>query len=141
MTAGNESAVMDGSTTYADRVDALVTLSLGEPEAVQAAIRARADQVLARLGDALRSGRTPEERIEALIETYMHGALQLLADAATDDRIVFAEAEVTAASVAAAMDRAVDAQHASDPQTVAAAMASAEAILDLDLADLYDLLL
>ena len=132
---------MSGSTVYADRVDELVALALGDHGELDAAIRARADQVLARLGDALQAGRTPDERIEALVETYMHGALQLLADAARDDRIAFGEAEVTAASVAAAMDRAVDAQRAGDPETVAAAMASAEAILDLDLADLYDLLL
>jgi hypothetical protein len=133
---------MSGSTSYADRVDDLVALALGEHDALETIIRARADQVLARLGDALQAGRTPDERIEALIETYMHGALQLLADgAAAGDRIAFGEAEVTAASVAAAMDRAVEAQRSGDPETVAAAMASAEAILELDLADLYELLL
>jgi len=132
---------MSGSTSYADRVDDLVALALGEHDALETIIRARADQVLARLGDALQAGRTPDERIEALIETYMHGALQLLADGAAGDRIAFAEAEVTAASVAAAMDRAVEAQRSGDPETVAAAMASAEAILELDLADLYELLL
>jgi hypothetical protein len=132
---------MSGSAVYADRIEGLVTLALGEHEAVATAVRARADQVLTRLGDALRAGRSPEERIDALTETYMHGALQLLADAASGDRIAFAEAEVTAASVAAAMDRAADAAAAGDAQTVAAAMASAEALLDLDLADLYELLL
>ncbi|MGZ4137177.1 MAG: hypothetical protein ACXVPX_06360 [Actinomycetota bacterium] len=99
------------------------------------------NQVLARLGDALQAGRSPEERIEALIETYMQGALQLLADAASGDRLAFAEAEMTAASVAAAMDRAADAAACGDAENVAAATASAEALLDLDLADLNDLLL
>jgi len=132
---------MDGSTVFANRVYELAALAVGDRAAVEAAVRSRADQVLTRLGDALRAGRTPEERIDALIETYMQGALQVLATAASGDRIEFAEAEMKASSVAAAMDRAADAAEADDPQTVAAAMASAEALLDLDLAALYDLLL
>jgi hypothetical protein len=132
---------MSGSAVYADRIEDDVALALGDRDAVATALRARADQVLTRLGDALQSGRSPEERIGALTETYMHGALQVLADAASGDRITFAEAEITAASVAAAMDRAADASAAGDAATVAAAIASAEALLDLDLADLYELLL
>ncbi|MGZ4113812.1 MAG: hypothetical protein ACXVQT_01890 [Actinomycetota bacterium] len=138
---GNVSAVMGGSAVYADRIEDDVWLALGDPDGTAAALRSRADQVLARPGDALQAGRSPEERIEALIETYMQGALQLLADAASGDRLAFAEAEITAASVAAAMDRAADAAACGDAENVAAAMASAEALLDLDLADLYDLLL
>jgi hypothetical protein len=130
-----------GSAGYADRIEDLVRLSLGEPEAVAAAVRSRADQVLACLGATLRAGGSPDERIEALIETYMHGALQLLAEAAGKDRIAFAEAEVTAAAVASAMDRATDAVELGDAATVAAALASAEALLDLDFAALYHLLL
>jgi hypothetical protein len=132
---------MGGSTVYAERADDLVALALGDPAAVASIVRSRADQVLARLGDALRAGRPPEQRIDALIETYMHGALQRLAQAAGEDRIAFAEAEVSAAAVAAAMDRAADAAAVGDARTVAAAMGSAEAVLDLDFADLYDLLL
>jgi hypothetical protein len=132
---------MGGSAVYADRLEDDVWLALGNRDGAAAALRSRADQVLARLGDALQAGRSPEERIEALIETYMQGALQLLADAAYGDRLAFAEAEMTAASVAAAMDRAADAAAGGDAENVAAAMASAEALLDLDLADLYDLLL
>jgi hypothetical protein len=132
---------MSGSSVYTDRIDEDVALALGDPDAVSAALRSRADQVLARLGDALRMGRSPRERIEALAETYMHGALQLLAWAASGDRIAFAEAEITAASVAAAMDRAAAAAASGDAASVTAAMASAEALLDLDLAGLYELLL
>jgi tape measure domain-containing protein len=138
---GKVSAVVSGSTVYAERAEELVRVALGEPAAVSSIVRSQADQVLSRLGGALRSGRPPEERIAALIETYMHGAFQQLAEAAGEDRITFAEAEVTAAAVASAMDRAADAAERGDPKTVAAAMASAEAVLDLDFAALYDLLL
>jgi hypothetical protein len=132
---------MTGSTTYADRVEELVSLALGERAAVESTVRSRGDQVLTRLGDALKPGRTPAERIDALIETYMQGALQVLADAAGGGRFAFGEAEITASSVAGAMDRAIDAAERGDAETVAAAMASAEALLELDLAALYDLLL
>jgi hypothetical protein len=132
---------MRGSSVHTGRVDDLVRLSLGEPEAVAVAVRSRADQVLARLGEALRPSRSPDDRIEALIETYMHAALKTLADAAPFDRIAFAEAEVVATAVAAAMDRAADAAAADDPHSVAAAMAAAESVLDLDLTGLYELLL
>ncbi|MGZ4129919.1 MAG: hypothetical protein ACXVPR_03725 [Actinomycetota bacterium] len=69
---------MGGSAVYADRIEDDVWLALGDPDGTAAALRSRADQVLAGLGDALQAGRSPEERIEALIETYMQGALQLL---------------------------------------------------------------
>lgn len=131
---------MDGSSAYSGRMWFLVSLATGDRPAVEAAVRSRADQVLARLGDALRPGASKAERIEALIETYMQGALQLLAEAAGGDRLAFAEAEITAWSVAAAMDRAADAAETGDTDTVAAAMASAEALLELDLAALYQLL-
>jgi hypothetical protein len=132
---------MRGSSVHTGRVDDLVRLAVGEPVAVAVAVRSRADQVLARLGGALRPGRSPDERIEALIETYMHAALKTLADAAPLDRIAFAEAEVVATAVAAAMDRAADAAAADDPHGVAAALAGAEGVLDLDLTGLYELLL
>ncbi len=132
---------MTGSGVYADRVEELVELALGDPPVVDALVRARADQVLTRLGDALRSGRTPAERIDALIETYMQGAFQLLANAADGDRFAFGEAEIVASAVGSAMDRAADAAAGEDHDTVVAAMASAEALLDLDLESLYDLLL
>jgi hypothetical protein len=130
-----------GSTRYANRIEDLVGLSLGESAAVAMAVRSHADLVLTRLGDALRAGRSPDERIDALIETYMHGALQVLADAAAEDRLGFAEAEMTATAVGSAMDRAADAAASGESATVAAAMASAEALLDLDFAALYELLL
>jgi hypothetical protein len=132
---------MSRPALYADRVEDLARLALGEPDVVATATRARADQVLARLGDALQAGHPAEERVQALSETYMHGALQLLVDAAADDRIAFGEAEITAGAVAAAMDRAAEASAAGDAETVAAAMTAAEALLDMDLAGLYDLLL
>lgn len=138
---GNLSAVVSGSTAYAERAEELVVVALGDPSVVASVVRSRAEQVLVGLGDALRAGRPPGERIDALIETYMHGALQRLVDAAAGDRLAFAEAEVTASAVASAMDRAADAAARGDAEAVAAAMVSAEAVLDLDFAALYDLLL
>jgi hypothetical protein len=129
-----------GSGVYSDRVDGLVELALGDRPAVEASVRARGDQVLARLGDTLRAGRTPAERIDALIETYMQGASEMLAQAATGDRFEFGEAEIAASAVASAMDRAAEAARREDHDTVVAAMASAEALLDLDLGSLHDLL-
>jgi hypothetical protein len=138
---GNGALVMRGSTLYSNRLVDLVRLALGPPDAVGVAVRSRSDQVLARLGDALAAGRSPADRFEAIIDTYMLGALQILADAATGDRIVLAEAEMTATAVAAAMDRTVDAAAAGDAETAVAAMAAAESLLDLDIADLYNRLL
>jgi hypothetical protein len=132
---------MSGSALFAGRVDDLVRLALGEPEAVAAAVRARADQVLKRFGDALRAGSSYEDRIAALTETYMHGALQHLSAAALGDRMEFAEAEIVASSVAAAMDRATEAAWTGDTETVSAAMLAAESLLEMDFSRLYDLLL
>jgi hypothetical protein len=132
---------MSGEGSFGDRVDDLVRLALGEPDAVAAAVRAQADQVLKRFADALRAGSSYEDRISALTETYMHGALQHLAAAARGDRIEFAEAEVVASSVAASMDRATTAAWASDTETVSAAMLAAESLLEMDFSRLYDLLL
>jgi hypothetical protein len=132
---------MGTSTLYSNRLHDLVRLALGPEDAVAVAVRSRGDQVLARLGEALAEGRSPADRFEAIIDTYMHGALQLLADAAASDRIAFAEAEMTATAVAASMDRAVDAAASGDAETAVAAMAAAESLLDLDISDLYNRLL
>jgi hypothetical protein len=132
---------MRGSTLYSNRLVDLVRLALGPPDAVGVAVRSRGDQVLARLGEALADGRSPADRFEAIIDTYMHGALQILADASSSDRIAFAEAEMTATAVAAAMDRALDAAASGEADTAVAAMAAAESLLDLDIADLYNRLI
>lgn len=132
---------MSGSSPFGNQVEDLVRLALGDPEGAATAVRARADQVLARLGDAIRTASPRRERIAAMTETFMHGALVRVADAARGDRIELAEAEMTASSVAAAMDRAAEADRDGDDDTVAAAMAAAESLLQMDLAGLYALLL
>ena len=119
---------------FADTVGEMARLAVGDPRASDAAVEAHAERVLARLSSALDDDATVGERIGALIEVFMHAALQqLVAAGRAEDRIEFAEAELSASSVAAAMDRAAEAAARGDLDTVSAAMTAAEAVLGADL--------
>jgi hypothetical protein len=127
---------------FADTVEELTTLAVGDRTVTDAVVQAHADQVLAQLSDALADDATEAERIAALIDVFMHAALQRLVSAArSDDRIAFAEAEICASAVASTMDRAADAAARGDRSMIAAAMTAAEAVLGTDLRFLLGLLL
>jgi hypothetical protein len=97
-------------------------------------IRARGDQVMAALRDALQPGGRDSDRTIALIDLYLHTTLEMLYEAAQfEDRIGFAEAEMKAWAVVGALDRAADAVRAGDKDTMLAAMMAAESVLGINL--------
>lgn len=127
---------------FADTVGEMARLAVGDPRATDALVRSHADQVLAHLSDALSDEADDDDRVAALIGVFMHAALQRLVTAGRgDDRIAFAEAEICASAVAAAMDRAAEASAHDDRDTVTAAMTAAEMVLGTDFRFLLGIML
>lgn len=125
---------MSETAVFTRYLESMLRVSQVNPEGARLAIRAREDQVMAALRDALRSGTRDSERTVALIDFYMHVTLQMLYDAAQiGDRLEFAEAEMKAWAVAGALDRAANAVEARDRDTVVAAMLAAESVLGINL--------
>ena len=117
---------------YAESVSAMLPLAQAGPE-VRIALSARGDQVLAALRDSLRPGAKDSERIVALVDMDMHATFEMLLRAAgSEDRIVFAEAEMKAWAVAEALTQGAEAALTGDREALMASLRGAEAILGLD---------
>ena len=117
---------------YAESVSAMLPLAQAGPE-VRIALSARGDQVLAALRDSLRPGAKDSERIVALVDMDMHATFEMLLRAAgSEDRIVFAEAEMKAWAVAEALTQGAEAALTGDREALMASLRGAEAILGID---------
>jgi hypothetical protein len=118
---------------YAGSVSAMLPLAQADPDKVRIALSAWGDQVLAALRDSLRPGAKNSDRIVALVDLDMHAAFEMLLRAArSEDRIVFAEAEMKAWAVAEALNRGAEAALMGDREALMASLRDAEAILGLD---------
>ena len=118
---------------YAESVSAMLPLAQTNPEKVRIALSAWGDQVLAALRDSIRPGAKDSERIVALIDLDMHATFEMLLRAArSEDRIVFAEAEMKAWAVAEALKQGAEAALTGDREALMASLRGAEAILGLD---------
>ncbi len=127
-------AAMSGAAVFTKYLESMLRVGQADPEKARLAIRAREDQVMAALRDALRAGSRDSQRTVALIDFYMHATLQMLYDAAqSTDRLEFAEAEMKAWTVAGALDRAADAVRDGDRDTMLAAITAAESVLGINL--------
>jgi len=118
---------------YAEWVSAMLRFAQADPEKVRIALSARGDQVRATLRDSLRPSAKDSERIVALVDLYMHATLKMLLLAArSEDRIVFAEAEMKAWAVAEALNQGTEAALAGDREALMASLGEVEAILRLN---------
>ena len=118
---------------YAESVSAMLPLAQTNPEKVRIALSAWGDQVLAALRDSIRPGAKDSERIVALIDLDTHATFEMLLRAArSEDRIVFAEAEMKAWAVAEALKQGAEAALTGDREALMASLRGAEAILGLD---------
>lgn len=125
---------MNQNAVFAESVSAMLRFAQAEPERAQISLVARGDQVLAALKDSLRPSAKDSQRIVALIDLYMQATFEMLFEAArSEDRIVFAEAEIKAWTVAGALDLAAEAALKGDRAALMASMRAAEASLGFHL--------
>ena len=117
---------------YAGSVSAMLPLAQADPERVEIVLCAQGDQVLAALRDSLRPGAKDLERIVSLVDLDVHATFEMLLRAAgSEDRIVFAEAEMKAWAVAEALEQGAEAALTGDREALMASLRDAEAILGL----------